>query len=364
MNPEENGVAWERPVSAELLFSDGTNGFQIDAGIRIQGGSSTRDWKSAKLSMRLLFKTDYGASKLKYPLFPDSPVAKFDTVILDAHLNFTWVHPDHNQRIRSEYVRDQFVSDLQNAAGSLAPRGRYVHLFLNRLYWGVYHVHERPDHSFAAQHLGGDKTEYDVLKNRGAQLVEGTADIWNQMTMIARSGLEEDARYQEIQKYLDIDDLIDYMVINFYVGNDDWPHNNWYATRRRVAGAGFRFHSWDAEHILKDVNIDRTGVDDNDCSAELFQALRDNADFRARLAARVGELFAPSGVLGGTNPAELYRRRADQFEPAVVLESARWGDNRRADEPYTRDDWIAARDWLLDEYFPKRAAIVKAQLTP
>ncbi len=364
MHPAQEGVAWERPVSAELLFPGGAAGFQIDAGIRIQGGSSTRNWKAAKLSMRLLFKTEYGAGKLEYPLFADSPVARFDTIILDAHLNLSWIHPDHSQRIRAQYVRDQYVSDLQNEVGSLAPHGRFFHLYLNGLYWGVYDVHERPDHSFAAHHLGGDKLEYDVVKHVGSNVVEGNGDAWNQMISIARAGLADDARYQEIQQYLDVDDLIDYMVINFYVGNDDWPHQNWYATRRRVAGAGYRFHSWDAEHVLKDAALDQTGVADADSPAELFQALRAHPEFRARLSARVGELFGPSGALAGSRPAALYQRRTDEIDAAMLLESARWGDNRRPDQPYTRDDWAVERDWLLDQYFPQRSAVVEAQLTP
>ena len=73
-NPPREGVAWERPVSAELLYPGGKEGFQTNCGLRIQGGSSTRNWKVIKLSMRLLFKGDYGPTKLRFPLFPDSPV--------------------------------------------------------------------------------------------------------------------------------------------------------------------------------------------------------------------------------------------------------------------------------------------------
>ena len=39
-NTGSRGQAWERPVSAELIYPDGTDGFQIDAGIRVHGGAS------------------------------------------------------------------------------------------------------------------------------------------------------------------------------------------------------------------------------------------------------------------------------------------------------------------------------------
>jgi hypothetical protein len=66
--------------------------------------------------------------------------------------------------------------------------------------------------------------------------------------------------------------------------------------------------------------------------------------------------------LGGGQPATLYRKRADEIDAAVWLESARWGDSARS-QPYTRDDWLRERDWLLGTYFPQRAAIVKKQIT-
>jgi hypothetical protein len=69
-NPTASGAAWERPVSVELINPDGTPGFQIVAGIRMQGGAFRSPGLSRKHSMRLLFKGEYeGNTKLEYPLF-------------------------------------------------------------------------------------------------------------------------------------------------------------------------------------------------------------------------------------------------------------------------------------------------------
>ena len=62
----------------ELIRPDGGTGFQIDCGIRIQGNYNRIPEKSPKHAFRLLFKERYGASKLHYQIFPDSPVTKFD----------------------------------------------------------------------------------------------------------------------------------------------------------------------------------------------------------------------------------------------------------------------------------------------
>ena len=375
-NPNLEGIAWERPVSAELVYPDGRKGFQANCGIRIQGGSSTSPWKAYKLSLRLLFRGDYGPSKLVHPLFPDSAVGRFDSLVLDAHLNLTWIHPDETQRTRSQYVRDAFACDLQNAFGSLAPHAIFAHLYLDGLYWGLYEIHERPDDSFAAEHLGGEKEEYDVFRHEYALLVDGERTAWTELFARARQGLATTERYLAIGDYLDVADLADYMLVHIYAGNDDWPRHNWYAARRRTPGAGFRFFSWDSEHILKDVAINQTAVNLAGSPAELYALLRQNPDWRLLFADRAhrhffgGALYVDPAAPGWDEehpernaPAALYMKRIREIDPAIRLESARWGDNRRPAQPYTRDrEWMAELNWLLKTYFPRRSAIVLEQL--
>lgn len=82
--PNANEV--EKAVSAELINPDGSKGFQINAGIEIQGGSSDQRWKDDKLSMRLKFKDIYGDGKLDYDLFGGTATNNINTLILDSVL--------------------------------------------------------------------------------------------------------------------------------------------------------------------------------------------------------------------------------------------------------------------------------------
>ena len=93
---------------------------------------------------------------------------EFDTLILDADVQLLVDSREHAVQANfARYVTDQVVSDLQNLAsgGGDAPHGKYVHLYLNGLYWGLYNVHERPDDSFAAEYYGGNKDDYYVIKH-------------------------------------------------------------------------------------------------------------------------------------------------------------------------------------------------------
>ncbi len=367
-NPGGEGVQWERAASVEALYPDGREGFNVNCGIRIQGGASRSTSKSAKHSFRFLFKGDYGPTKLRFPLFPDTDVDEFDTVILRAGYNNSWIHWDSGQRARTQYIRDQWIRDTQRDMGQPTPHGIFVHVYVNGLYWGLYNLVERPSGPFAASHLGGEREDYDALNS--AEPVDGDKSAWNTMIGIANGGLSSNAAYENIQNYLDVTNLSDYMIVNFYGSNADWPSHNWYAARRRAAGAQYKFFSWDAERTFEGLTSNRTGVSNGDSPGILYSRLRANAEYRLLFADRVHRWFFNGGALTPTAVRERWLARSDRLERAVVCESARWGDYRRdvhqssngPYEFYRRDEfWIPEKNRLLSNYIPQRSNTVLSQ---
>jgi len=122
-HPTSRGSDWERPTSAELIYPDGRQGFQIDCGIRIQGGWF-RQAGVKKHSLRLLFKGKYGPTKLDFPWFGEDAADRFDTITLRAGANdgYAW----SSARYTEQYIRDEFGRSLQRAAGQAAPHGTFV----------------------------------------------------------------------------------------------------------------------------------------------------------------------------------------------------------------------------------------------
>lgn len=362
--PEGSGEAV--PVSAELIFADGTEGFQVDGSVEIQGGSSTNRWKSDKLSMQLKFKRELGDAKLEYPLFGDEATDEFDTLVVDARLNQAWHYGGRsspiNQRTRAQYTRDQFVADLQNTLGGQAPRGRWVHVYLNGIYWGIHNLHERPDEHFASEYLGGDDDDYDIIKHNST-VIHGGFSNYRDLLSAVNEDTRQDSQYELIEQMLDIDQFINYMQVNYFVGNTDWAHHNWYASYNKVSGEGkWRFHSWDAEHVLKGLNDDATGRDDALGPTHIHVRLMRNGEYRLKFMDAVQRNFYNDGLFTFGRATELYQHRLDEVYEALVPESARWGDNQRS-RPFTRDnEWVAERDRLLNDYFPQRTAVVIQQL--
>jgi len=364
-NSLRHGDEWERFASLELIYPDGREGFQVNCGVRIIGGASRQPEKTPKHSFRIVFKERYGPKKLDFRLFADGQVTKFDTLILRSNLTHSWLHPNSTSRRRAQFIRDQFVRDTQLDMGRLSSHGTFVHLYVNGLYWGLYNLMERPNAEFISSYLGGEEEDYDVLNS--GEAIDGDRKAWDTMMELANDGLSSEADYLEIQEHLDVPNLIDYMLMNFYAGTRDWPFHNWYVGRKREAGAQYRFYSWDAENCLGSVNDNRTNVDDDDTPARLYDKLRANKEFRLLFADSVHEHLFNGGALTPDETRARWRAWADFIDTAVIAESARWGDYRRdvhqfeegPYELYTRaDHWRPERSRLLTTYMPQRSANV------
>ena len=105
---------------------------------------------------------------------------------------------------------------------------------------------------FAASYFGGDNTDYDVVRNTtiGTQLIAGDLTAWNTALSLANAGLTNNAQYEQLQQYVDMDNLIDYMIVNHWAGNDGLAAAQLVCHPQRPAGEGFKFIVWDAEHVL------------------------------------------------------------------------------------------------------------------
>jgi hypothetical protein len=398
VNALQDGIAWERPVSMELINPDGTEGFQIDAGLRIRGGYG-RQGDNAKHAFRLFFRAEYGASKLKYPLFGDEGVDEFDKVDLRTESNYSWAFKgssgDDNGG-RNTLLRDVFSRDLQGATGQPYTRSRYYHLYLDGQYWGVYQTQERAEARYAASYFGGSSRDYDVAKvNAGPgapytiEVTDGTVDAYNRLWQAASQGFATNAAYYKAQglnpdgsvnpdyeRLLDVDNVIDYMICTYYVGDLDAPvsnflqnsrPNNFYAVYNRVNPDGFKFFRHDSEHTMLNVNENRLGPYSCGQQREYFnpqwlhQQLMANAEYKMRFADHVYRHFFNDGAMTPAGAADLLTVRKDSIDLAVIAESARWGDAKVA-KPRTRDDdWLPEVKFLLNNYLPARTNIVLNQ---
>lgn len=276
VNAGRDGVQWERPASIELINPDGSEGFQVDAGLRIRGGYSRSD-SNPKHAFRLLFKSEYGDSQLKYLLFGDEGVDTFDALDLRCSQNYSWSFGGDPNNAE---IREVFARDVQRAMGQVSSHSRFYHLYLDGQYWGLYQTQERTEASFAASYYGGTEADYDVIKVSDGYAIaasDGNLNAWQTLWTAAQAGFAGDAAYYHVQGldpvshqrdprypvYVDVDNLIDYMLGILYSGDMDAPisnflgneaPNNWYGIWNHDGNLGFQFFRHDAEHTLSRAN--------------------------------------------------------------------------------------------------------------
>lgn len=419
-HPLERGMAWERPASIEMLRTDGRPGFQVDAGVRIAGGWSRKPDTTLKHSFSVRFRSTYGPSQLDYPVFvdsdgqPDQPT-RFDSLRLRGGQADTFIYFPG----KAQYVHDEWGRRTQRDMGWVGARGTWVHLYLDGLYWGLYNLTEELDADFMAAHLGGKEGNWDVIRahdtirDRDAyDLGDGDDTAWKALLAVRDSipagGEIDRATYGRVAQLMDLPQHADYMLIELYADNWDWPTNNFIAARNRALGEPFQFFVWDIEHSLGLRQSpgedycgpcnDRLDVDtcigkpqrcgrsvDTDGVAGLHRWLTDgSAEYRLLFADRVRRQLFEAGALTPTAAAARYDAVAGEIERAIVGESARWGDgpwqsrtraenwrfvrfaildNANLNRPQNRDDhWLPERARLLRELFPRRTGDVLAQL--
>ncbi len=378
------GKGWERPVSMEFFTADGSESVQADAGVRLHGGHSRRPEKSPKHSFRITFRAEYGPGELDYPLLGDDAVDEINSFILRASFNNSWRHATNGQRNRAQHIRDLWTKDTQLDMDHKTSHGRFVHLYINGLYWGVYNISERLNDDFMASYFKGSKEDFDVIKDY-VEPSEGNLEAWEHIwSEVTNSNITQAENYfrllgknadgsnnEAYPDYLQVNNLIDYMLINFYGGNADWDHHNWVAARNRNQNEdGFRFFCWDSERTLEGVNDNVTSEYNEKTPSGIFKNLLENDEFKHNVYDRIRMHFFDGGALTPQAAADRYAARAEEVELSMIAESARWGDYRRdahswSSPPYdlyTQEDWQVERDRLMDDYFPDRTEVVLGQL--
>lgn len=350
------GFAWERACSAELIQGDNSAAWQEDCGIRVQGGASRI--RAPKHSLSLRFRDEYGAGKLREKVFPGTDLEEFNVLNLRANYNNSWIHTNSSQRDRGSMIRDQWARDTLLEMGQEdGGHGVMAHLYVNGLYMGIHIMGERQDAAHYATYNGGDE---DLLDARnGSAFVDGDSTAWDAMKVVVEGG-----DWSEIQQVLDVDNYIDYQIMNRYAGNSDLKSGgNW-----RAAGGGpfptgqpelmapWKLFSWDAEQTLTSATstvepLDPMGLRDT------LEAL---PDYKIRFADRLQKHFFNGGALTSAQTASRWMTRAGQLDRAIIAESARWGDHRNGIdseiEVYDRDDdWLPHQDWLIGSFFPVRS---------
>jgi hypothetical protein len=319
-NPMQRGIAYERPVSFEIINLPAGDDYQQDCGIRVHGSDYMRprytrgdDWSCnfSKFSFNLFFRSDYGNNRFDYPFFGAVKVDRYQSIVLRA---------GHNDNC-SPFVKDEWTRRLFCEMGWPQVTGTFVNLYINGGYKYYYNPCERDDAKFF-QEWYDTENAFDVITQGDAQrggVRDGDAVAWNDLVNYVNShDLFISSNYNTVAGKMDITNFIDLLTLQVHIGNFDWPGNNWTVHREKSDAGLFRFTVWDAEGTAE------TGEYGNTCEycyktafenfpswsnptglnhllwdpiSQIYRALKVNPNFRLLFADRIHKHYRNGGVL-------------------------------------------------------------------
>ena len=338
MNEGSSNMRRESPASVEMIFPDGTPGFQENGGLKHFGGYYTN---FPKKSFRIGFRSQYGDTKLNYPMFDGfdykyyPPTDRFDVMDLRSG--------SHDMQSRGAYMSNRFTDDSMLEMGNLAPHGRFVHVYLNGTYWGQYHLRERWNADMASSYFGGPKADYDAVNlNDGfrndEKVYDGTGVLWNEAKQLARSS----NAWELNENHIDFANLIDFMLL--WLSGDSESEVRLLGSKAQ--GQPFRFQMKDADGFLRNPGkaVNHPGPH-NLMSSSL---IRKNPDYAMLVADRIHMHFFNDGALTPERNIARLQKRVDEARLGFISESARWGTRFREYQ-----SWLDYQKNLINNHFPR-----------
>ena len=329
----------EKEVSIELInFEDGHT--QLNAGME-RFGSYHTDF--AKRGIRLSFRKAYGAGKLEFPIFDGHeyeipPASQFDAIELRAG--------NHDMAARGAYLSNRFTDDSMIDMGHIAPHGRFVHVYLNGLYWGQYHLRERWNAAMLSEYFGGEKSDYEAINanNAGNQFLEGevfdgSGVYWNE-TKSLLNGLTP---YASAKSHLDMANMIDFTLL-WVSGNSE---SEFRSAGSVPLGVPFKFFMKDADGYLRNPGHSA----DHNGPLNAMQKLRaeNDPEYTVLVADRIHKHYFNDGAFTPAKNIARLQSRIDESQISFYSEAARW--NFR-----TPSSWQSYQDNLVNNDLPNRTA--------
>ena len=339
---------WERPVNFEYLVPEkdeyGNTKYSMvlnqEADLEICGGwtraygGATVDGKywEARSSFRLKTDKRYeGVNMIDYPVFPMKPHNKYRCWQVRNGGNDTYAR-SKDPSVQMIVLKSGFYVDCQDY--------QPAHVFLNGDYYGMLNIRESNNKHFAYSNYGIDFDDMDQFDLSNAQYNQKMGDnkAWMQLQTLAKrlAQTKSEETYDEISDLLEIDEFINYMALECYMGPSDWitNNNNVKGFRSRSDGK-FHFVLFDADSAFGSSDM-LTQVLNSSVSTnvdDLFRNLMKYDPFRRQFMDAYclvdGSVFEPSrceeivrGIYMNTYPALAFEGSSPSMSIAYSVRSA------------------------------------------
>lgn len=283
------GMDWERACNVEFYEADNTGINQI-AGLRTHGGGSRR---LQQKGFKIYAREAYGKKRFQHVFFPEN-------LPLDSYKHLS-MKPFRCSNWMTTGIQDHLVQQMARSLNVDCLASRQMVLFLNGEYWGIYALEETPDERYLEDHFGIPSEESNIVK-QWIFLEHGDDTQWNSLFQwVMDTDFSVKENYDLLCEKIDIDNFIDYQVLELYSSNVDWPKNNvrcWQPNHGRwrwifYDGDGCFFSDWEVFPNATDTSTIVSGNNPSFFQATLFfRKLLDNNEFKTRFKNRFIQLMS------------------------------------------------------------------------
>ena len=306
---------WRRPINLEY-FPTGSNTSVINqlCEFRISGG-----WSRAnpQKSFIVYGNKRFGIKRFEYDFFKEKPNQEIKSfMIRNSGNDFWWTH-----------FRDAAIQLFMGGKVNIDYQAYQPTIFyLNGNYWGIQNLRERSEEDFVLANYATE--DIDVIQDWWGTVSVGDRVAWNQLMSELRKTSTQ-RNYQWIADQIDIEEFINYMILQIYVSNTDFPQNNVSMWRPRTTNGKWRFilkdmdfglGIWDTNKVSH--NAFRYNTENNNDERKLFNALLTQDSFRkdfyGRFAIYLGD------ILNYRSTSQIIDSIQKLIEPAMQDHITRW----------------------------------------
>lgn len=344
---------WDRHGVFELMNSTGTVEYQQHLTFRVAGKCSRRrDQKSFALKAR----REFGSGKISYPLFNNKPIKKYDEFFLR----------NSGQDFNVTHFRDALMQTLPIGMMDIDYMSYQPSiLYLNGEYWGIQNLREKIDGDFIENNYGIPDTDIDLILNNTPLI--GTNDAWTTYldSLYLLDPLDPKA-FPFMQRHIDVQEYVNFLVMQVYYGNADWPGNTKF-WRQRSTNGKFRWFIYDtdfgfalfpnrstAQHPTLDfATTTLPPVEPNNNTQTFTKPIRSalavpefRDHFIATMATAMGTTFSPDRVVGMINQFQ------DRIKAEMPHHKLRWGGTMANWESEVQElrDFALARNGFMQNH--------------
>lgn len=275
---------WYRPANFEY-FVDGKSVNSQEVEVALQGGCSR---SHGVKSFKIKTNKRTGENKFQYnKFFADRDYTKYKALTLRNGGNgFGYLFPRW---------RDGYMQNLAKGMNIDLQAYMPVAYFLNGKFHGMMGLRERMDETYLYQNYGIEEDEIDFLKvvnGTGYVAQYGSNEEFYAMQEYAYVHHQDPDYFDKMCEMIDMDEYIDYQILEQFVGNTDWVKNNIKVWRKKNGGK-WRWMVYDTDFGLSTQHSSPTKnmmtfakTNGDSVFTMMFEGLVQNEDFKYKFTDR------------------------------------------------------------------------------